>query len=45
MAEAPTRRTVEEPAKSSVTTPIRTSGKPTPRLGPAAHGEAFSGKK
>jgi hypothetical protein len=36
---------VEEPARKSVSTPIKTSGKPAPSAGPAAHGELFSGKK
>jgi hypothetical protein len=36
---------VEMPSMNIVSTPITTSGKPTPYAGPAAHGEAFSGKK
>src|SRR5206468_12052707 len=42
---ATTTRRVDLPAKNRVRTPIKTSGKPTPSAGPAAHGELFSGKR
>jgi hypothetical protein len=44
-APAASTRAVEMPSMNIVNTPIRTSGKPTPYAGPAAHGELFSGKE
>jgi glyoxalase family protein len=44
IALARIRRKVESLPMKIVSTPIRTSGKPAPYPGPAAHGELFSGK-
>ena len=44
-APAPSTSGVDAPTMNSVNIPINTSGKPTPIAGPAAHGDAFSGKK
>ena len=42
----PARSTIpfEAPRRNIVKSAITTSGKPTPTAGPAAQGEAFSGK-
>jgi hypothetical protein len=45
MAAAPTTRTVDEPARNRVSTPINMSGNPALSAGPAAQGELFSGKE
>jgi hypothetical protein len=45
MTAPPISSAADDPERKRMNIPIKTSGKPTPYAGPAAHGELFSGKR